>query len=73
MKYVNQKEYPDLLYVTRFELEGEEREKGRTTTISTSGCGLCAAVMVADRLIPDSKFSLKDAIRMSYDLKANHF
>ena len=73
MKYVNQKEYPDLLYVTRFELEGEEREKGRTTTISTSGCGLCSAVMVADRLIPDSKFSLKDAIRMSYDLKANHF
>ena len=72
MKYVNQKEYPDWLYVTRVDMEGEDCEKGRTTTISSSGCGLCSAVMVADRLIPDSSFELKDAIRMSYDCKANH-
>lgn len=72
MKYVNQKEYPDWLYVTRTDLEPEEREKGRTTTISTSGCGLCAAVMVADRLLVDSGFELKDALRLSYDTHANH-
>ena len=40
MKYVNQKEYPDWLYVTRTDMEGEDKEKGRTTTISGSGCGL---------------------------------
>ena len=72
MKYVNQKEYPDWLYVTKVSMEGEDREKGRTTTISSSGCGLCSAVMVADRLNPDSKFELKDAIRISYDTNANH-
>lgn len=72
MKYVNQKEYPDWIYVTRTDMEGEDKERGRTTTISSSGCGLCSAVMVAERLIPESEFGLKDAIKMSYDTKANH-
>lgn len=72
MKYVNQKEYPDWLYVTRVSMEGADRDRGLTTTISSSGCGLCSAVMVADRLNVNSKFELKDAIRMSYDTNANH-
>ena len=72
MKYVNQKEYPDWLYVTRVDMEGEGKERGRTSTISSSGCGLCSAVMVADRLIPGCEFGLKDAIKMSYDTNANH-
>lgn len=72
MKYVNQKGYPDWLYVTRVDMEGEDKERGRTTTISSSGCGLCSAVMVADRLIPGCEFGLKDAIKMSYDTNANH-
>ena len=72
VKYVNQKEYPDWLYVTRVDMEGENKEYGRTTTISSSGCGLCSAVMVADRLIPENEFGLKEAIRMSYDTKSNH-
>lgn len=72
MKYINQKEYPDWLYVTKVDMEGEEKEKGRTTTISSSGCGLCSAIMVADRLIPNCEFDLKEALRMSYDTKANH-
>lgn len=73
MKYVNQLEYPDWLYVNRTEHEdAAEREAGKTKTIATSGCGLCAAVMVADRLLVDSKFELKDALRLSYDTKANH-
>ena len=59
MKYVCQLEYPDLLYVTRTSLEGEAREKGKTTTIRSSGCGLCSAVMVADRLLPNCQFSLR--------------
>lgn len=73
MKYINQKEWPDWLYVTRTDLEDEgEREIGRTTTIASSGCGLCAAVMVADRLLVDSGFDLKAAVRLSYDTRANH-
>ena len=72
MKYVNQKEYPDWLYITRTDLEGAACEKGKTTTVSSSGCGLCSAVMVADQLLIHSNFELKDAIRLAYDSRANH-
>ena len=72
MKYVNQKDYPHWLYVTRTTLEGAEYEKGRTTTMASSGCGLCAAVMAADCLLPNSTFSLEDALNLSYDTHANH-
>lgn len=71
MKYINQTEYPYWLYPTRFDYDGEEREKGKTTTISSSGCGLCSAVMVADRLIPNCEFSLKDAVEISISNNAN--
>ena len=72
MKYENQRNYPDWPYITHTDLEGEEREKGLTTTMSSSGCGLCAAVMVADRLLPNCTFSLQDALDLSYESKANH-
>ena len=72
MKYVNQLDYPDRLYVTRFEMEPEMKEYGRTTTVRSSGCGLCSAVMVADRLLPEAGFELKEALRISYDVQANH-
>lgn len=71
MKYVNQKEYPDWLYITRQSYEGEEKKKGLTTTISSSGCGLCTAVMIVSRLLPNSDFGLEDAMRISYDCGAN--
>jgi len=73
MKYVNQKKYPDKPYRTGLAYEGEARERGLTTTVSSSGCGLCSAVMVADRLLPDCEFSLEDAMRISYDNRANQF
>ena len=72
MKYICQRDYPHWLYITRTDFEGEELEKGKTTTVSTSGCGLCAAVMVADQLIPNSDFELTNAINLSYKLNANH-
>lgn len=72
MRYVNQLDHPHMLYVTRTELEGAARERGRTTTIKASGCGLCSAIMVADRLLVNYKFDLDDAIQLSYDTKANH-
>lgn len=71
MKYVNQKKYPDWLYTTRQSYEGEEKKKGLTTTISSSGCGLCTAVMIADRLLPNCDFGLEDAVRISYACGAN--
>ena len=72
MKFVNQRDYPHWLYVTRTDMEGEDREKGKTTTVFTSACGLASAVMVADRLIPNSDFELKDALELSYAVKANY-
>ena len=42
MKYINQRDYPHLLYITRTDMEGEDFERGQNTTVSSSGCGLCA-------------------------------
>lgn len=72
MKFLNQLDYPHWLYVTKTDMDGEEAEKGKTTTVATSACGLCCAVMVADRLLPGSDFDLKAAIDLSYAVKANH-
>jgi len=71
MKYVNQKDYPHWLYITRIEMDEENQQKGKTSTVASSACGLCSAVMVADRLLVDSKFELADAIELSYSVKAN--
>ena len=72
MRYVNQKQYPDIPYITKTGLEGAEREQGLTTTVATSGCGLCSAIMVLDRLLPAYDFKLEDAVALSYELNANH-
>lgn len=71
MRYENQCEHPHMLYVTRSLLDDENREYGRTTTMRSSGCGLCAGIMAVDRLLPFYEFSLEDAIQLSYDAKAN--
>ena len=72
MKYINQLDYPDWLYVTRTDAADEaEREKGRTTTVATSACGLCSAIIVADRLLVDPGFGLKEALKLSYETKSN--
>ncbi len=72
MRYVNQLEYPDIRYITRYEMEGEDYERGQRSTVKSSGCGLCSAIMVADRLIPDCEFSVEDAVKLSYECEANH-
>ena len=33
MKYINQKDYPHWLYVTRIDLDEADRERGKTTTV----------------------------------------
>ena len=72
MKYLDQRDYPHWSYKTKTEREEEERQKGLFSTVSSAGCGLCSAVMVADRLIPNCNFELNHAIRLSYECKANH-
>ena len=72
MKYLNQRAYPHWLYITRQLCDKEEDvTKGKTTTISSSGCGICSAIMVAHRLLPNCEFDLTDAINISYEAKAN--
>ena len=71
MKYISQLDYPDMPYITRTSLEGGQREKGLYTTVKTSGCGLCSALMVADRLLVNYDFDLEAAIQLSYEVKAN--
>ena len=73
MKYVNQLLYPHIPYITRWEMETEEdREKGKHTTVRSSGCGLCAAVMVADWLLPNCTFELEDALELAVQVGAGH-
>lgn len=72
MKYINQLDYPHWLYVNRTDMDEAECEAGKTKTVADSGCGLCAAVMAADRLLPNCEFGLKDALSLSYETKANH-
>ncbi len=71
MKYVNQKKYPDMIYITHANPEDPRHELGKKTTVSSAGCALCSAVMTADRLLPNSNFELEDAIALSYEAKAN--
>lgn len=71
MKYINQLQYPKIPYITRTSMEGAQWEKGQKTTIKSSGCGLCASIMVADRLLPNCEFGLEDAIALSYSAGAN--
>lgn len=71
MKYINQLQYPQIPYITRTSMEGAQWEKGQKTTIKSSGCGLCASIMVADRLLPNCEFGLEDAIALSYSVGAN--
>jgi len=70
MIYVNQTPYTDLIYITH--TDDDERERGKTTTFSSSGCGLASAMMVLDHLRVDAEFSKEDAIQLSYSVSANN-
>ena len=72
MKFICQKHYPEIPYITRTEQDEEKREIGRKTTIKSSGCGLCATIMALDRLLVNYEFTLEDAIKLSYETKANY-
>ncbi len=72
MLYINQRDYPELKYLTVTDKPGDPY--GSQTTVSSSGCGLCASIMALDRLLPagDYTFTVEDAIALSYEAGANH-
>ena len=72
MLYINQRDYPDMLYPTL--LDTPEHPKSGKTTVFSSACGPCSAMMALDRLVPacDYSFTLEDALQLSYETGANH-
>lgn len=73
MKYINQLDYPNMQYITHTaNPDPEKRAFGLKTTIAGSGCALCTAVMIADRLhVGDGNFGIEEARQLSYDCGAN--
>ena len=69
MLYICQLDYPDVPYPTH--TKEPENERGPHTTVKTSGCGLCAAMMTVDRLLPNVSFTLDEALALSYQTEAN--
>ncbi len=55
----------------RFKFEPGMAPLAHDATMAQAGCGLCCAVMVADRLTPDADFSLIDALNLSYECGGN--
>ena len=70
MKLVNQNDYPDTIYVTKTRKPEPMRTEGLSTTIKTSGCGICSGMMVAQFFGYD--MSMDEAIKLAYDYDANN-
>lgn len=68
MYYVNQRNYPHIIYPT---LTGIPELMRMDTTISNSGCGVCSASMVITNLT-GTEFSLADSMELSMSVGANH-
>ena len=69
MKLVNQNDYPDKIYITKTNKPEPDKTSGLSTTIKSSGCGICCGVMVANFF--GNNMSIDDAIQLSYDYQAN--
>ena len=70
MKYFNQHRYPYMIY--KCNTDDPECEAAHNSTFYMTACGLCAAAMVADRLLIDPNFELVEALNLSYETGANH-
>lgn len=69
MKYVNQLEHRYLRYSSN--TSHPEKDHMTHGTFARSGCGLASLIMVADWLLPNCQFDLRDAVQLSYDTNAN--
>lgn len=72
MKYINQLENEHIMYACNMEDMTPEKEWLHHSSFAKTGCGLCSAVMVADRLLIDPDFTIKDALQLAYETGANH-
>ena len=70
MLYVCQLDHADIPYPTH--TDTPDNEYGKNSTMRSSGCGLCSSVMMADRLLINPNFGLKDALELSFATGANH-
>ena len=72
MKYVSQLDYDHVLYyVVPPRPDSDWDPDDYFGTVDEAGCGLAAAIMMADRLLVEPNFDSKEALRLSYDSKAN--
>ena len=69
MKLVNQNDYPDKIYITKTGKPEPLKSEGLSTTIKTSGCGICCGMMVGQFFGYD--ISMDEAIELSYKYEAN--
>lgn len=69
IKLINQNDYPDKIYITKTEKVEPLKTEGLSTTIKTSGCGICCAMMLAQFF--DYELSMDEAIDLAYKSKAN--
>ena len=70
MRYVNQLEYPHLLYPTKIKKADVPEEK-KKTTVKSSGCGLCCVCMTVD-LLTDKSLDIEECVCISEKCGANH-
>lgn len=71
MKYIKQNDYPHIRYSTN--LVDPTDDRMTHGTFARSGCGLASLMMVADRLLVDYKFDMRDAIELSCATGANRW
>lgn len=71
MKYINQLEYPLVVFRSN---TGDPSDVKRNMggTFKASGCGVASAVMIADRLLVEPDFDIFDGIRMVEESHANY-
>ncbi len=67
MQYLNQLGFPHIRYIHGTSVEGFSK---RYHNVGTSGCGLCSACMMVDRLTAQ-KLEIEEAVRLSEDNGAN--
>ena len=69
VRLINQNDYPEKIYITKTKKPEPDRTSGLSTTIKTSGCGICSGMMVSQFFGYD--MSMDEAIKLSYDYGAN--
>ena len=67
MKYLNQLEYPNIIYNHNMAHGGPP--EGRNN-VATSGCGLCCACMAVD-ILTDKSLGIEECVRISEESRAN--